>query len=889
MVDRGLSKTNITGPARPDTAQDLRAPYAHGIHNLAASSMLNLRSIDHSRQGSYSSLRLKPNASDANLRTRFAANNGSSASLAAPAAAFGARFRAHNGSSSSLTAPGPGFSSRLAAKNGSSVTLALPGPSPVPVPGNSNGKPSPLGSPLDGYMRSPASAPSTPRSPLGEMQLPPTPKDETDNSSVFGEEADDMVDTIMASVEEKLAKEKEVEVGRRREMARLEVKAQEKQTMNDTLLADKAALQPRVSAGPGPVFKGNVDQRPSSRNGLGSPTGPNILSHPGPVLSGNVDERPTSRGEVRGKGSSGPLNSATPGIPIHQGPPRHSPPTQDLPRPPNQTAHRRGPYGAAHDGPRGSAQGGGPDLARPESRAKTGDDNHVRRLSPDVVSSCGQSPVLQRPQGAGIGGYGPRINTSVQESRAQSPVISPLSHGPAHTHLRSFSPARSVAVPRVLGGNGVRAQSPAPSSLGPNGYKRQDSGSSSLRSPTAHEPSLRDLMSQSPEPVSATRSESQLSGEGDLIEQYARPIIRSVQARRDTLTLASPRRHSLSMEIEELEKSLVQAQQTQIEDASGLEQDTSSRASMTSSFYSDDVDDDDQPIVTLQPAPSSRASPLLATDIDSITWPQRELNPTRASFILRRGPRRPTLDEYGVTSQPVANNNLNCTYSPMNGGSGGTSPSHSLRFHQPNRTLSPTPTLDPLVPPPTRRQRPIVSTVIDAGFKFDFGPSVAPPTPDSATWPLASPSSPAPLEGGMETPEPYEVEPEPLRLDRSKQAPPPLNFNFSPDAYSRDPGIWTPPLRSSSHRPPNIDGRPSTSQEAAHGQGLHLAAAPQMPPVLSGPPSRSRTPVDGAGAEEAAAAAAALGIGMARGLSVKGDPRQKRGYGMVDSFGTGFI
>lgn len=837
------------------------------------------------------------------MRARFGANNGSSSSLAVPAPSFGPKYRRNNGSSSSLAVPGPGFGSRLAARNGSAVSLALPGTGFGSRPGTPNKT---WVNPLDiHFMRSTPSGPPTPRSPLGqsEMQLPPTPKGESDSHSIFGEEAGDMVDSIMATVkkkeqEEKLAKEKEKELEKQRETARLEMErlARQKSAESKAKTA-KPSQQPQpqvetqappqaASANgpgmPGPVFMGDADQhqRPSSRSGVRAPGtsgqaiqapglrgnsdqrpesrgGPrNVPSNPDPqkpVFMGNIDQRPGSRGGIRGNGpSTGPTgpNGSLKGNLIHQGPPRYSPPTQDLPQPPSQNGHRRGPQGGAPRpngpdpnlrGPRPSGSGSLPQRSESPAYNRPGPRS-------DSMPTRSESPGLanQNHRGPGISGY-----------RSESPApISPTTRGPVPNELRSQSPAFSGSLRRGLSGNENRSHSPAPSSLGPNGYRRQDSGST-VQSPSKTEPSLRELMVESPEPVtSETRPGSRSSDDGGPIEQFARPIIRSVQARRDTLTLNSPRRHSLSMEIEELEKTLFNAQQAQSHNTEPV------RASFSSSHYSDASED--EPIVTLGPAPL-RTSPPLAAPAEAATGSQREASPTRRQLALRKGPRRPTLDEYGVPTSQLSTNTRLHESVPVDNAISSSSRSNTPQFHRPQTSRSPASMAERSPPREPRIARPI----IDAGFNFDFGPSfAAPPTPDSTSWPLASPVDPEP-----------ELQPEPQSFQLNRpNIPPPLTFNFSQDAFSRDPGIWTPPLRSLSQKHIINDGRPSTSQ------GVYLATAPHMPPG-SGPPSRSRTPVDGANAEEAAAAAAALGIGMARGPSLRHPPGRK----IVDSFGTGFI
>lgn len=413
--------------------------------------------------------------------------------------------------------------------------------------------------------------------------------------------------------------------------------------------------------------------------------------------------------------------------------------------------------------------------------------------------------------------------------------------------------------------NENRSQSPAPSSRGPYGYSRQESGST-MQSATSTGPSLRELMAQSPEPeVSHTRSTSVSSHDSWPIEQFAKPIIQSVQARRDTFTLNTPRRHSLSMEIEELEKSLMVAQQTQISP-------DPVRSSYSSSHYSDDSDYTPEPTVTLQPAPL-RASPEALVDA-----PQ-DLSPIRGRQALRRGPRRPTLDEYNVSNTQLAPARVQ--------------PSPIELFSPLTRAITPQYRALAADPTPPRQDSP--SNFVDTGFKFDFGPPpvMAPPTPDSATWPLATSPSPD-LDVLNPTPEPiFHNNPPP---PRSSAAPAPLTFNFSPDAYSRDPALWTPPppppprsaSRTPSLREPVEDVAPPPPVSKTG--GAFLAAAPPFnfnSPI--NPPSRARTPVDGVNAGEAAAVAAALGIGMARGPSMRVPVDRRARLGRVDKFGTDFI
>jgi hypothetical protein len=61
------------------------------------------------------------------------------------------------------------------------------------------------------FVRSVPSGPPTPKSPLVDsIHLPPTPTtDAAETGSVFGEEADDMVDAVMASVKKREQEERE--------------------------------------------------------------------------------------------------------------------------------------------------------------------------------------------------------------------------------------------------------------------------------------------------------------------------------------------------------------------------------------------------------------------------------------------------------------------------------------------------------------------------------------------------------------------------------------------------------------------------------------------------------------------------------------------------------
>jgi hypothetical protein len=366
--------------------------------------------------------------------------------------------------------------------------------------------------------------------------------------------------------------------------------------------------------------------------------------------------------------------------------------------------------------------------------------------------------------------------------------------------------------------------------------------------------------------------------------EFARPIIRDVAAKRDTLlTLNAPRQqHSLSMRIDELEKTLTrqQAHTAQVE--------TIDRASTSSSLYSDGVrddeeDDDDGPILSIQPAPL-RIPPSLA--------PAQAARPQSPMMgPPRRGvgpvPRRPALEEYGIPARQLASKPRGGTPVPASASSSvdnyGSPPSRSNtpQFRHPNwqreaTQLSPASTLD-------TADRPRPSPVVDTGFNFDFGPGVAgPPTPDSTSWPLSSPTietNPTAALPPSDPPQPQSPGPVQGKFTRSK-VPPPLNlkFNFSPDAPSRDgaSAMWTPPLRSAPVGASAFDTRPATS--AGPGPS-RLAASPRLVSQFPGPVPRDDDP------------AAFMGIGMARGPSIREvrRPGTANGRGMVDAFGHEFI
>ncbi|KAK3372322.1 hypothetical protein B0H63DRAFT_292076 [Podospora didyma] len=992
---KGVVNGSIRSVSRAGTPSNA-SPFLHPTHNLAAVSMFDLSNKAHSRNGSFaSSLNLRAHASDINLRTRFAANNGSSHSLAIPA---------------------PGFGSR---------------------PATANGKIRPWVNPLDvHFVKSTTPGPPTPKTPLsplahGEMTLPPTSKDNNaDARSVFGEEADDMVDAVMASVkkkeeEAKEAKRKEREFAKEAETARLTLEGLERQKSTETIPTVIQPTQPRQQA----PQQMELQQRPPINPTVPGPMlqqrPANDARIPSPVFRGNIEQRPGSRNGARGNAPA-----IRPG-PSHHGPPRHGPPTQGLPHLPNQGPGQKGtPHGLPHGVPQGLPPGfppgplrQGPQMPSDGSNTRgprpagppqgvngprpTGHGPQGRPYSPnpqaqgphDVPAPHHQgrpyspnphAPESHRagpPQNQGPGPYnvGPQPQNKGPPSHHPGPVsyhtgpiprnaspspyhagpsesrntgLQPQPQAPGSHNVRSYSPNHQGPGHRGPSPAVYRTQSPVSSGLAapPKGYRSQGSGlNPASQAPTNSSSNVRIVQESDqglrPSPVGSLSMRSQENEddeENGPVEQFARPVIQDVQAKRDTYTMNSPRRISLSMKIEKLEKTLLSAQHAQLDKARV--------ASMTSSYYSSDEEGtEDDSIMIIQPAPLRISPPPAAVSLRQPESPPRASSPTDLSlqrsespmrmspppiltslaqsespepshispppsvaeirrpespmrgFVPGRGtgPRRPTLEEYGVSTNQVASaprSGEGAGSSPATTGSTGSGSSNDfLRPSEDNEV--PSSESRSTTPQSSHRQgwardtAPVLpNPIISSGFNFnfDFGPNVAPPTPDSTTWSLGlSPESP--IDAALV------ARPKP-KLDRP-HIPPALHFNIPSNAFSRDNGPWTPPLRSTSQLNAAMaaanDGRPSTAA------GVYVYNEPV------GPPSRSRTPVDMyqesdlvpdmVDAEDAKATAAYLGIGLARGLSVRESPAQYQQLhrrpsphplpenGTVDSFGTGFI
>ncbi|KAK4186415.1 hypothetical protein QBC35DRAFT_270787 [Podospora australis] len=991
VINGSIRSVSRAGTPQPNP----KSPYAvMDTHNLAAASMFDLGAVP--RSGSQASFRptLKAYASDVNLGARFAANNDSSASLAIPPG---------------FAAPPPGFNSR---------------------PGTPNGRKKNWVNPLDvHFVRSTPTGPPSAKSPLAQtgFELPPTPTtDKADTNSAFGEEADNMVNAVMASVnkqeeEKKREAEQERELVRREETARLELERWERQKSSEGLAQQASSETKPQSQGqssqsshqrsptsptiPGAMFRGNVGSRPGSRNGPASrspqihqgppPTGPPTHCLPQPPggaprqgpraadgeefgprpapASGTVD---SEQGPPR-KGS-GPHNNRTQGAP--QGnpqaprPARDSPPSssqgpshgphqdprgnprgrpghgphghpgahdlhQGPPGPPNGPSHhgqRQAFHGPAHGhNPQGRPPPGphGPHLQGPPHRGSPPLPNGPYRPPqgpyPQGPQPRGPPPQNGPPNGGGQfrnGPPGPFRGPGPNGFRSESPVRRPMgndhhrSESPAPRFMDNGGPGSESPARRPMMNTDQRSQSPAPrgfGSMGPRSNGPVPYGAAEK----SNGPELSPLDTRPPPLISTLTSPTTETARSSLDDEFlaklAPPVIQDVAAKRDTFTQHTSGQQSLSMKIEELEKSLLAQQPPKNQTLRPSQLQVEQRLSTSSSVYSndtkDDEDDNDETILPVPPAPLRIPSPLPPSVSTFSPDEARSQSPFRP---LRAGPQRPprpSLEEYGVSSDQVTNSprsraqppppsdyTLRSPTSPLSRSDPPqlrTQPSLGLLKRGPTQPISPAPTPDAAHPP---RPNPL----IDTGFKFDFGPTptTAPLTPDSASWPLSSPTA----ETAPVIPPVVREDPFPAVQDSSggtthtkfsrTNIPPPLNlkFNFSPDAPARDPSLMTPPLRSA---PPMIavnDGRPSTAtghHNSPSGKtgSSGLAASPQL---VSQFPDFLRTKASSSPGDDDPF----MGIGMARGPSIREvrRPGTSAGHGqknqrMVDSFGTGFI
>ncbi|KAK4459927.1 hypothetical protein QBC42DRAFT_348461 [Cladorrhinum samala] len=866
----GVVNGSIRSVSRAGTSQGATSPYALAdTHNLAASSMFDLGNVPSAHCDTPNSLHLRPNASEMNLRTRFGENNGSMASLGMPTSSFVSR------------------------------------------PGTSSGKNKPWVDPLDVHF----------------MRTTPT-TEQAGEGSTFGKEADSIVNGVMNSVnkqEEQKPKDQELEkeAQRQQETARLELERLERQKSTETIVASKAPPQPQphaqIPSDSQSELHLEAQAEPGlSQSGMGSPTSP------GPIFRGHLDQRPSSRSGMRGNGPS----------PVHQGPPPTGPPTHSLPQPPGQGKSRQSPHPPSNEGFNGRPEGpsAGPHIighgpGSPYSRTNGTPDPYSSRgrpgpgphgphsHGPQSPQFHGHGPPRGPPQGParhGSPSHGPPRHGSPSQRSPYGPPQGPLRHGsPSQWNGAHGSPSSySLRSPPSQGqphGRGPHLRGPISAgtspqtfkaykpyrpelshSVGPNSpasesHARQAQGNSSEEldpNDGPQQPSVDDvpdtpateqgppvpLISSLTSPTASTSASTARSSVNDDFMNQPAPqaVIRDVTAKRDTLSaLNTPRQHSLSMKIEELEKSLLRQQAAEVEQMPLVQspEQVDRRISGTSSCYSNeaedrdrdnndnDDDDDDEPILSIQPAPLRIPTPIgapLAVSASDLQSPLEKLG------------------AFGVPDDAEISPSSR-THTPS-----------QVRYPnwrpEPNKSL-PTPTSDTGRP----------SRLVDTGFKFDFGPGISTPlTPDSSNWPLPSPTTErGPFSGpGSLTIHTGQNESSDAAKFARANVPPPLNleFNFSPDASSRDPTLGkaaadmlTPPLQSA---PPTIalnDGRPSTSSG--------LAASPSF---ISKFPELMREDD----------AASFMGIGMARGPSIRETRRpgtSSSHYRMVDSFGTGFI
>ncbi|KAK4199847.1 hypothetical protein QBC40DRAFT_328090 [Triangularia verruculosa] len=917
VFDEGsIRSVSRAGAGTPQAG--VRSPYTQTreTHNLAAVSMFDLGAA--SRSGSQASFRppdLKTHASDMNLAMRFGANNGSSTSLALP----------------------PNFSSGPPSRMGSR-------------PGTPNGRNKAWVNPLDvHFARGTPTAPAPLKvHPLAQsnIELPPPTPTKSDAGSVFGEEADDMVEAVMASVkkqEEDSAKEREKarEWEKKRETARLELERLERQKSNECMLP-KSPVETQHQL--------SFFDRPQN-----SPT------LPGPMFRGNIDQRPSSRG---GRQDS-PISPTGGQSPIHQGPPPTGPPTQSLPQPPGQGGPpRQGPRGpnevrglqqntspphSPNHSPTEASRGGlslksgqDPNQSGPSQGARISPPGPRQGTAPHGYPQHNgpRGPHLNGPQQRGspppgAGPYRAPPGPGFNVPRSESPMRRPMAPG----HFRSESPARR---PMDHGG---RSESPGPRFMGnqhrgqhygpgmgprpaPGPVPRPQIDNTSVPRPQIDTVAVTsphvDDASELPTPVteakkspplistltSPTPSTARSSVDDEFVDQLTTlPVIRDVSAKRDTLSTVHRAEQSLSMKIEELEKTILSQHVLKPRPSNLAPAPINHRISTASSCYSsdmpdmkDDEDDNDEPILSIQPAPLRIPSPLPPTVAAAVASPvQSPGSPIRAPKAGQR-PRRPGLEEYGVSSSqlssprarvptpasaaltsPTDNNSIRSFYTANN-----SPPSRSTTplKHKTSLPIIPSSSTTSSVEPP----KPI--PFIDTGFRFDFGTTAAtattgPLTPDSSHWHRNSPTSASAPGVAVAAPPTIPESPEEdalLPKFTRPNVPPPLKlkFDFNPDAPSRDPtlGALTPPLYSA---PPMIavnDGRPSTATGYSAFPNGGLQASPQLISEFPGTMKDENR-------------LSFMGIGVARGPSIREARRpgtsQGTGSRMVDSFGTGFI
>lgn len=579
--------------------------------------------------------------------------------------------------------------------------------------------------------------------------------------------------------------------------------------------------RPSPPLGPGPMnrggFQGQVDYRPSSRNGpqdqrprfQGPPdhqrprsrTGP----HDRPLFHGQMDQRPGSR--------EGPQDR-----PVFQG--------QMDPRP----GSRGGPHDRAHfqgqvDSRPGSRNG---PQDRPvfqgQMEQRPGSRNGPRRdLTPPYGLPYGYPPNAQpngypngQPNGYPNGqldGYANGQPNSYPIGQANGrPVNDPsMSNGPGPVNgqgaMRGPGPVNGQSWSPNIGHtghinghvNGFRGSPLIGSTGGPDGAPRSPAFEGSPRSGSPmNEPARPSPISNNIQgerngyyPAALPSPTASVPGSSDGNEMPApadpadMPVTRDVFNResRDTITSIIAKRASVSHAIDAFEKSLAAEE--------------SIRESAASSAYS--VDE----IISspAEPAPAPAPAPLPSPPYAN-SQPQRTGSGAGRPFP-GKNVKRPRASEYGVVPSGRVTPAAARAQSPPESVSPASPPFQQRLEHA---SLQVAPLFqqskwdgaddhirheDFSAPRPAPTPTPITS---DASSIIDR--SGTPPTPDPSNpnWPLAPPPKSSPT-----APLP------PPQLTRPKPPPSPLDFNFSPDAFSRDPARFTPPVRMPSQRSPSSD------------------------------------------------------------------------------------
>lgn len=760
--------------------------------------MYDLSNVGHFRQGSQTSL--KAVSSEANLRTNFA-----------------------NGSMTSLLAPG-GYVSRPATSASTSRTK-------------------PWVNPLDVHFQKPITAP--PKSPLANVEMGSSMGDKAAEarSSLFGANAEDVAQAIMVSVEQKeeeLAKKERESIGRvekereererrqkqqeeierlQREQERLEVQrrktqleaekqraavAAEKQLEAEKQRAAVAAASaavpvavpafdaptrglPRLPGPPSPARAGHGPLRgPMNRGQLNHQSNSNWSGPPErPTFHGQAEIRPGSRNGAQHR----PLDR-----PQYQGQaqghqdfrPGSRAGQNERPRFQGQPMdHRPGSRNGQYDRPGFQAQGQGHgQLDHRGGGSRNGHRGHTDRYV--VQGQIDQRPGSRNGQQRQLPPDG-QTSGPMQPRHMDSVAIRGPMPGPGPTRLRGPMPG-----PADDYNEGLR---PAPltdgtdQAIDPHRQHEQNPfAPAALPSPPAHQ----------------MQSSHDHFGHLD-----GKPVIRNVQARRDTLTLNTPRRSSLAMTIEAFERSIMDAQRGagQPFDDNGSIHDSGSDAS---SHYSID-DRAESPTYPLPPSPHRRPSPPYTT-----TDARSESPMTRP--MPGKGVQRPDPGEYGVVSVRTSpesklpqgvtrRNGVDHSNSPVSPSPpriiADTSMEPAPLFRVPKWSNN-DPYDNPVYAGDFSQPRPVPTPNPKSDLSLNF---TGPPTPDSThNWPLPSPM-------------PASIAPQLKRTN----LPAPLKFDFSPNGYSRDnSGLYTPPVQRMMPRSPAFldeDPRPSTS----HGLGIGIA------------------------------------------------------------------